>query len=74
MGFVAMTTATNGAGLKSNGMTRQMTGYLVAHYRAILLSTVDRFNDNNSVLVQFTLPAVDSLIHSGRTFANQKHT
>jgi len=51
MGFVAMTTAMNGAGLKSDGMTRQMMGYLVAHYRTILLSTVDRFNDYNSVLL-----------------------
>ena len=47
-------------GLKSDGTT----GHLAANYRAIILSAVDRFNDNNSVLVQFTLPAVDSLIHS----------
>jgi len=34
---------------------------VIAHF----LSMVDRFNDNNSALVQFTLPAVDSLIRSG---------
>ena len=38
------------------------------------LSTVDRVSENNSVLVQFTLPAVGSLILWGLTFAERKLT
>ena len=55
-------------GLKSDGMTGQTTRHFAARGSAlsrIFLSMVDRFIDNNSVLVQFLLPAVDSLIHSG---------
>jgi len=53
---------------------RNFTDWSAIRVITHFLSVVDCFNDNNSALVQFTLPAVDSLIRSGWTFADQKLT
>jgi len=51
--------------------TGRSANCVISHF---FKSAIDCFNDSNSVLVQFTLPAVDSLIRSGWTFTDQKLT